>query len=30
VLVYRETERSWQDRLSDHCPLSVRFAVPGP
>jgi endonuclease/exonuclease/phosphatase family metal-dependent hydrolase len=28
VLVYRETERSWQDRLSDHCPLSVRFATP--
>ena len=28
VLVYRETERSWQDRLSDHCPLSVQFAVP--
>jgi exonuclease III len=28
VLVYKETERSWQDRLSDHCPLSVRFAVP--
>lgn len=28
VLVYRETERSWKDRLSDHCPLSVRFAVP--
>jgi endonuclease/exonuclease/phosphatase family metal-dependent hydrolase len=28
VLVYRETERSWQDRLSDHCPLSVRFVVP--
>jgi endonuclease/exonuclease/phosphatase family metal-dependent hydrolase len=28
VLVYRETDRSWQDRLSDHCPVSVRFAVP--
>jgi endonuclease/exonuclease/phosphatase family metal-dependent hydrolase len=28
VLIYRETERSWQDRLSDHCPVSVRFAVP--
>lgn len=28
VLVYREKERSWQDRLSDHCPLSVRFVVP--
>lgn len=29
VLTYRETERSWQDRLSDHCPVSVRFVVPG-
>jgi endonuclease/exonuclease/phosphatase family metal-dependent hydrolase len=28
VLTYRETERSWQDKLSDHCPVSVRFAVP--
>lgn len=28
VLVYRETDRAWQDRLSDHCPVSVRFAVP--
>ncbi|MDR3533037.1 MAG: endonuclease/exonuclease/phosphatase family protein [Rhodopila sp.] len=28
VLTYRETERSWKDRLSDHCPVSVRFAVP--
>lgn len=28
VLIYRETERSWQDRLSDHCPLSVRFVIP--
>jgi endonuclease/exonuclease/phosphatase family metal-dependent hydrolase len=27
VLTYRETERSWQDRLSDHCPVSVRFEV---
>ena len=28
VLTYRETDRSWQDRLSDHCPVSVRFVVP--
>jgi hypothetical protein len=28
VLTYRETEESWKDRLSDHCPVSVRLAVP--
>jgi endonuclease/exonuclease/phosphatase family metal-dependent hydrolase len=28
VMTYRETDRSWQDRLSDHCPVSVRLAVP--
>jgi endonuclease/exonuclease/phosphatase family metal-dependent hydrolase len=28
VMTYRETDRSWQDRLSDHCPVSVRFVVP--
>jgi endonuclease/exonuclease/phosphatase family metal-dependent hydrolase len=28
VLTYRETEESWKDRLSDHCPVSVRVAVP--
>ena len=28
VLTYRETEKSWQDRLSDHCPVSVRLMVP--
>jgi endonuclease/exonuclease/phosphatase family metal-dependent hydrolase len=28
VLTYRETEKSWQDRLSDHCPVSVQFVVP--
>ena len=28
VLIYKETERSWKDRLSDHCPVSVRFMVP--
>jgi endonuclease/exonuclease/phosphatase family metal-dependent hydrolase len=29
VLAYRETDPSWKDRLSDHCPVSVRLAVPG-
>lgn len=29
VLTYRETERSWEDRLSDHCPVSVRLEIPG-
>jgi endonuclease/exonuclease/phosphatase family metal-dependent hydrolase len=29
VLTYRETDRSLKDRLSDHCPVSVRFVVPG-
>ena len=28
VLTYRETDRAWKDRLSDHCPVSVRLAVP--
>jgi endonuclease/exonuclease/phosphatase family metal-dependent hydrolase len=28
VLTYRETGESWKDRLSDHCPVSVRLAVP--
>jgi endonuclease/exonuclease/phosphatase family metal-dependent hydrolase len=28
VLTYRETDRSMKDRLSDHCPVSVRFAIP--
>jgi exonuclease III len=28
VLTYRETDRSWQDRLSDHCPVSVQLMVP--
>lgn len=28
VLTYRETDKSWKDRLSDHCPVSVRFSVP--
>ena len=29
VMVYRQTGREWQQRLSDHCPVSVRFDVPG-
>ncbi len=28
VLTYREQGSDWQDRLSDHCPVSVRLAVP--
>jgi endonuclease/exonuclease/phosphatase family metal-dependent hydrolase len=28
VLMYRETDPVWKDRLSDHCPVSVRLAVP--
>lgn len=28
VLTYRETDRSLKDRLSDHCPVSVRFDMP--
>jgi endonuclease/exonuclease/phosphatase family metal-dependent hydrolase len=28
VLTYRETGEGWKDRLSDHCPVSVRLAVP--
>jgi endonuclease/exonuclease/phosphatase family metal-dependent hydrolase len=28
VLIYREAEPAWRDRLSDHCPVSVRFLVP--
>jgi endonuclease/exonuclease/phosphatase family metal-dependent hydrolase len=27
VMTYRETDRSWQDRLSDHCPVSVRLVT---
>jgi endonuclease/exonuclease/phosphatase family metal-dependent hydrolase len=29
VLRYRETGLEWKERLSDHCPVSVRLAVPG-
>jgi endonuclease/exonuclease/phosphatase family metal-dependent hydrolase len=28
VLVYRETGEDWKDRLSDHCPVSVRLQPP--
>lgn len=28
VLVYRETGEDWRERLSDHCPVSVRFVLP--
>lgn len=28
VLVYRESTAEMKERLSDHCPVSVRFAVP--
>ena len=28
VLAYRETDRAWKERLSDHCPVSVRLTVP--
>ena len=29
VLVYRETDAAAKERLSDHCPVSVRFRLPG-
>jgi len=28
VLAYRETNPAWKERLSDHCPVSVRLTVP--
>ena len=28
VLAYRETDPEWKQRLSDHCPVSVRLTVP--
>ena len=28
VLVYRETDEAARERLSDHCPVSVRFRLP--
>jgi endonuclease/exonuclease/phosphatase family metal-dependent hydrolase len=27
VLTYRETDEAWKERLSDHCPVSVRLHV---
>ena len=30
VLKYRETGPEWKNRLSDHCPVSVRFVLPEP
>ena len=30
VLTYRETSAGWKDRLSDHCPVSVRLRLPDP
>ena len=29
VLVYRETNEAAKQQLSDHCPVSVRFRLPG-
>jgi endonuclease/exonuclease/phosphatase family metal-dependent hydrolase len=28
VLVFRETGQDWKERLSDHCPVSVRLQLP--
>ena len=28
VLSYRETGAEWKERLSDHCPVSVRLRLP--
>jgi hypothetical protein len=28
VLVFTETGESWKERLSDHCPVAVRFHLP--
>jgi len=30
VLTYRETGDGWKERLSDHCPVSVRLRLPDP
>ena len=28
VLTYQETDPAWKERLSDHCPVSVRLTIP--
>jgi hypothetical protein len=28
VLVYAERDRSYRERLSDHCPVSIRLRLP--
>ncbi len=28
VLTYRETDPAWKERLSDHCPVSVKLSLP--
>jgi hypothetical protein len=28
VMVYAERDRAFRDRLSDHCPISVRLRLP--
>jgi hypothetical protein len=28
VMIYKETDPAWKDRLSDHCAVSVRLAPP--
>ena len=28
VLTYRESSAEWKQRLSDHCPVSVRLRLP--
>ena len=28
VLVYAERDRSYRERLSDHCPVSIRLRMP--